>query len=84
VITSDEIAQLPADNPFSNLQDILADGQVTREELVSALPFGGRFLDAPGHFGPGGPGGPGHRERWLPAPDAETDSDSSPDSSPES
>src|SRR6188508_2339889 len=33
VITSDEIAQLPEGNPLSNLEDILADGQITQEEL---------------------------------------------------
>ena len=57
VITSDEIAQLPADNPFSNLTDILADGQITQEELQSIgfdHFFGGP--GGPGHFGPGGPG----------------------------
>jgi polyhydroxyalkanoate synthesis regulator phasin len=58
VITSDEIAQLPADNPFSNLQEILADGQITQEELQSIgfdhFFFGGP--GGPGHFGPGGPG----------------------------
>jgi hypothetical protein len=62
VITSDEIAQLPADNPFSNLQEILADGQITQEELQS-IGFGHFFFDGPFdgpggpvHFGPGGPG----------------------------
>jgi len=60
VISADEIAQLPADNPFTNLSDILADGQVTLEELQSVGPFGGRFFDGPGgHQGRGGHGGPG-------------------------
>jgi polyhydroxyalkanoate synthesis regulator phasin len=80
VITQDEIAQLPADNPFSNLTDILADGQITTEELQS-LPWGGFYLKGPGMpFGPGGPGrhgagGPGWNDNGndspntTPAPD---------------
>lgn len=52
VITADEIAQLPADNPFSNLEGILEDGQVTLEELQSIRPFGG-FGPGRGHHGPG-------------------------------
>ena len=88
VITSDEIAQLPADNPFSNLQDILADGQITRDELESAAPFGGLFIDGPGRGGPGVPFGPGglRHHLWLPAPDETTDSnmDSNSDSSTDS
>lgn len=66
VISADEIAQLPADNPFTNLSEILADGQVTLEELQSVAPFGGRIFDGPG--GPHGRGahaGPG----WF-VPDA--------------
>ena len=78
VITSDEIAELPADNPFSTLQDILSDGQITVEELQSVAPFGGRFFDGPHRFGPSGPGGaggPGHHERWFFEPDADSDTD---------
>jgi hypothetical protein len=74
VITSDEIAQLPADNPFSNLESILADGQITLEELQSVGSFGGPLFGPGGghgrgdHFGPGGPG-------WvLPPPDGSEDS----------
>src|SRR5688500_1270306 len=44
VISADEIAQLSEDNPFSNLEDILADGQITLEELESVGPFGGRLF----------------------------------------
>ena len=79
VITSDEIAHLPADNPFSNLQDILADGQITRDELESVAPFGGAFVDGPGHFGPG-PGGPRHHVWFSPNDDPTTDSNSETDS----
>ena len=65
VISADEIAELPADNPFTNMSDILADGEVTLEELQSFAPFGGRMFDGPGgHHGRGGHGGPG----WF-APD---------------
>ena len=73
VITADEIAQLPADNPFSNLEEILADGQITQEELESVGPFGGHFFDGPdGHRGPGRH----FVEDWAkPAPDAGEDSD---------
>ncbi|MGI8928156.1 MAG: hypothetical protein ACR2H0_01640 [Candidatus Limnocylindrales bacterium] len=56
VISADEIAQLPADNPFTNLTDILADGQITQDELESIGPFGGgHFFGGPhrGHHGPG-------------------------------
>jgi hypothetical protein len=58
VITSDEIAQLPADNPFSTLSGILDDGQITLEELQSIGPFGGFPFEGPGgpgrgHHGPG-------------------------------
>ena len=69
VITSDEIAQLPDDNPLSNLEDILADGQITQEELDSVM-VGPHFMR--------GPGGPGHfhvqRVPGAPAPDATPDS----------
>ncbi|HUR16019.1 MAG TPA: hypothetical protein VMZ33_01925 [Candidatus Limnocylindrales bacterium] len=92
VISADEIAQLPADNPFSELESILDDGQITLQELESVGPFGGRFLGGPGgEFdgrgpgghghgrGPRGPGGPG---MWVPAPDeANAPSDASPEPS---
>ncbi len=67
VISADEIAQLPADNPFTNLSDILADGQVTLEELQSVAPFGGHFFDGPGrgHHAPRDSG-------TEPEPDAST------------
>jgi hypothetical protein len=62
VITSDELSQLAEDNPISNLEDILADGQITQEELDSVM-VGPHFMRGPG--GPGYfhvqrvPGGPG-------------------------
>lgn len=78
VISADEIAQLPDDNPFSSLQDILADGQITLEELESVGPFGGRFFGGPdvgrGPHGGRGPGGHGHDRgpgMWAPAPDTD-------------
>jgi hypothetical protein len=95
VISADEIAQLPADNPFSNIESILEDGQVTIEELQSVGHFG---FGGPG-FGPGGPGfgpggrglghggpgfGPGGRGpgMWLPGDDT-TDPNQDPAASPE-
>jgi polyhydroxyalkanoate synthesis regulator phasin len=78
VITEDEIAQLPANNPFSNLQDILADGQITRDELESVAPFGGTFIEGRGHFGPG-PGGPRHHV-WFGGPNDDLSTDSNSDS----
>lgn len=79
VISADEIGQLPDDNPFSSLSDILADGQVTQEELESVAPFGGRFLDRPGR----GPGHHGpHGAEWFPPPgDDDSDTDAEPDAS---
>ena len=82
VISADEIAQLPADNPFTNLSDILSDGQVTLDELQSVGPFGGRFSDGPrgGHHGPGGHRGPG---LFVPESDGPTDDPSAdPNASP--
>jgi hypothetical protein len=66
VITSDEIAQLPEDNPLSNLEDILADGQITQEELDSVM-VGPHFMR--------GPGGPGHFhiQRSPPSTDSQPD-----------
>jgi polyhydroxyalkanoate synthesis regulator phasin len=94
VITADEIAQLPADNPFSNISSILEDGQVTLEELQSVGHFGlggpgGAVFGGPGLGGPGfggrhhgGPGfGPG-RGTWLPS-DGTTDPNQQPAASPE-
>jgi hypothetical protein len=76
VITPDELAQLPADNPISNLEEILADGQITQEELDSVM-VGPHFLR--------GPGGPGHFHlHRLPggtAPDNAQPDDSGSDSS---
>jgi hypothetical protein len=78
VITSDELAQLPEDNPISNLEDILADGQITQEELDSVM-VGPHFTR--------GPGGPGHfhveRVPGGPAPD-DTQPDSGSDTSSDS
>ena len=73
VITSDELAQLPADNPISNFEDILEDGQITQEELDSVM-VGPHFMR--------GPGGPGHFhiQRTPPSTDAQPD-DSGSDSS---
>ncbi len=73
VISADEIAQLPDDNPFSAIEGILEDGQVTVEELQSLRPFGG-FREGPGFgSGPGGRGGHDDHRRpgrapgmWLP------------------
>ena len=66
VITSDEIAQLPEGNPLSNLEDILADGQITQEELDSVM-VGPHFMR--------GPGGPGHFhiQRTPPSTDSQPD-----------
>lgn len=84
VISADEIAQLPDDNPFTNLSDILADGQITRDELNSVRSFGGRFFDRPGR-------GPGHHRlrggEWFAPPgvdnsDTDSDIDASPDARP--
>jgi polyhydroxyalkanoate synthesis regulator phasin len=82
VVTSDEIAQLPEDNPFAKLQDILSDGQITRDELESAAPFGGMFFErGPGRFGPGGPH---HGHGWFPNspqhPGTDPDANADPDS----
>ena len=83
VISADEIAQLPADNPFSNIESILEDGQVTLEELQSVGPFGGFPFDGRGPggghghgFGPRGPG------MWV-APDVEDSANDDANSSPD-
>ncbi len=72
VITADELAQLPSDNPISNLEDILADGQITQEELDSVM-VGPHFMR--------GPGRPGHFhiQRTPPSTDSQPD-DSGTDS----
>jgi len=72
VITGDELAQLPDDNPISHLEDILADGQITQEELDSVM-VGPHFMRGPGH--------PGHFhiQRTPPSTDSQPD-DSSTDS----
>lgn len=50
VITQAEIDQLPADSPFRQVWDSIAqDGQVTLDQLRQFGPFGGH-----GHGGPGG------------------------------
>ena len=84
VISADEIAQLPADNPFTNLSDILSDGQITQDELESIGPFGGgHFFGGPGrgHHGPGGHG------EWIAPPGSDdtefdTETDANPAASP--
>ena len=86
VISADEIAQLPDDNPFSAIEGILEDGQVTLEELQSLRPFGG-FREGPG-FGPGGPGGRGghhgHGPRmWMIDPEGNPETDPNVDPSTE-
>lgn len=79
VISADEIAQLPADNPFTNLQDILADGQVTLEELQSVGPLGGGVFER---------GGRGHHDGrghgfWGVDPDSDDPAtDPTPDATP--
>jgi hypothetical protein len=66
IITSDELVQLPADNPISNFEDILADGQITQEELDSVM-VGPHFMRGPGH--------PGHFhiQRTPPSTDSQPD-----------
>jgi len=68
VITSDELAQLPADNPIANFEDILADGQITQEELDSVM-VGPHFMR--------GPGGPGHFHIQRVPPSTDTAPDDS-------
>jgi len=92
VISADEIAQLPDDNPFTNLSDILADGQVTQDELQSIRPFGGHFFDGPGrgHHGPRGGlwfAPPGSDDSGIDSktdPETDSETDASPDASPDS
>lgn len=67
VISAEEIAQLPDGNPFDRVSDILADGQVTLEEIRSLGPFG---RPGPG-FGPRGGHGPHGPGFWLDAPATE-------------
>ncbi len=72
VFSADEIAQLPADNPFTNLSDILADGQITQDELDAIGPFGGPFFGGHGR----GHHGPGDHGQWFgPDTDNETNDD---------
>ena len=71
VISADELAQLPADNPFSKLTGILDDGQITLQELQSLGPIGGFPFD--GRGGPGGHHGPGF---WFNVNDNDNDSGS--------
>jgi hypothetical protein len=80
VITQDEVDQLPADSPFRQMFDSIAqDGQVTLDQLRQLGP--GRF------FGPGrghdfGPGmGPGHMWPHSDSDSGSDNSDSSTDSS---
>ena len=54
-VTSDELAQLPADNPLRNLDQFLDDGRLTKDELRQLRGFRG-FGPGRGH-GPWGPGG---------------------------
>ncbi len=68
VITSDELAQLPADNPIANFEEILADGQITQEELDSVM-VGPHFMR--------GPGGPGHFHIQRVPPSTDTAPDDS-------
>ncbi len=72
VISADELAQLPADNPFAKLSGILDDGQITLQELQSLGPVGGFPFD-----GRGGPGGGHHGPGlWFNVNDNDSDSGS--------
>jgi hypothetical protein len=58
VITKDELAQLPADHPLNQLDNLLDDGKITLDELRALGPMGGLGRHGghgPGFFGPGGP-----------------------------
>jgi hypothetical protein len=68
VITTEELAQLPDDHPFNQLDDLLDDGQITLDEL--------RGL---GGFGFGGPGHGHHGFMWQ-APGTTDSTDDSSDS----
>jgi polyhydroxyalkanoate synthesis regulator phasin len=67
VITQAELDQLPADHPLRNIDSLLEDGQISREELAQLGRWGGpgRGLGERGHHD-----GPG----WLHAPPADDDS----------
>ena len=61
VITQDEVNQLPADSPFRQIFNSIANsGQITLQQLEQLRMFGGP--GGPGFDGPGfgGPGGRGH------------------------
>ena len=73
VITQSEIDQLPADSPFRQIFDNIAqNGQVTLQQLqqLRGFGFGGREF-GPGHFGPG--------QHWF---DSDNSNSSQPSASP--
>jgi len=62
VITADEIAQLPADNPLRNLDKLLDDGKITIDELRQL------GIGRGGKFGFGERHGPKQQENAAPSP----------------
>jgi polyhydroxyalkanoate synthesis regulator phasin len=74
-ISQDEVDQLPADSPFRQVFDSIAqDGQVTLDQLQQLRLFG------PGGPGVGAPGGHGHGHGFGPGGFGGPDDDQSPDS----
>lgn len=57
VLSAEELAQLPEDNPLRNLDQFLEDGQLTTDELRQLRGFG--FGPGRGHPGQGPLGAPG-------------------------
>jgi len=62
VITADELAQLPADNPLRNLDKLLDDGKITLDELRQL------GIGRGGKFGFGERHGPKQQENAAPSP----------------
>ena len=62
VITADELAQLPADNPLRNLDKLLDDGKITLDELRQL------GIGRGGKFGFGERHGPKQQENSAPSP----------------
>lgn len=71
VITADELAQLPADNPLRNLDKLLDDGQITLDELRQLGIRGGKSGFGFG-FGFGRGHGPKQDHDAAPSPSAAT------------